>query len=99
MATSRQCKRALDLHELELSSLEAVVGLGVVPTLEKAHIGGDKDMAIGVYISKKRGKKENRLEKKIPNKLLIPGRQGEVEVPIRVIEAGEIVAETGFHKI
>ena len=94
MATSRQCKRALELHELELSSIDTVVGLGVMPEHDGRRGAGGQDMAIAIYVSKKPRKSDDKSEKLIHKKLVIPGRQGSIEVPIRVIETGEIIAES-----
>lgn len=94
MATTRQCRRALDLHELELSRIDSVVGLGVVPVHEGPDGGNGHDMAVAVYVSSKPSNTDTQAGNRIPEKLEIPGRKRVVEVPTRVIETGEIVAES-----
>ena len=95
MATIRQCRRALELHEQELSCIESVVGLGVVPASKSGGGGGGKqDMAVAVYVTKIPRRKKIVSGKFIPQKLVVSGRHGAVEVPTRVIQTGKIVAES-----
>ena len=98
MATIRQCRRALELHEQELSCIETVVGLGVVPASESPRGGGEQDMAVAVYVTRMPRRNEIESGKPIPEKLVVKGRQGAIEIPTRVIQTGEFVAESEFKR-
>ncbi len=85
MATLAQCKRALDLHEDELSKNKNVVGLGIVP-LDEEDSG---ECAVAVYIEKPfRGR-----TRQIPDSLTIPFKKSEIEVPTRLIVQGPVSLE------
>lgn len=85
MATVAQCKRALDLHEDELSKNKHVIGLGIVPLDE----GRSRGSAVAVYLEKPfRGKKCP-----VPETLKIPYKKREIEVPTRVIVQGPVSLE------
>ena len=85
MASRRQCKRAIEIHEEMLSNQANVVGSGVIKideTRKKA------EYAIAVYVTHRRTKST------IPKMLVISGRgRVTVNVPIRVIEIGETDCE------
>lgn len=87
MATREQAKRALDRHEDDLSQRANVVGLGVVPCAE-----GD-GMAVGVYVRKKLPRARLAPADVVPENVSIPGRSETIEVPVRVIEQGEVSLE------
>ena len=93
MATQAQAKRALDLFEEELSGRKNVVGLGIVPAEEEKAGTGRRGLAVGVYVKKK--VPADRLSEKdlVPETLSVPGRNGAVHVPTRVIEQGEVRLE------
>jgi hypothetical protein len=93
MATQAQCERALDLFEDELSRRKNVVGLGIVPAEEESGAGGRDCLAVAVYVKKK--VPASRLSEKdlVPETLAVPGRNGPVHVPTRVIEQGEVRLE------
>ena len=50
MASREQCKRALELHSQQLSCMENVVGLGVVPERDD---GPATHCALAVYVERK----------------------------------------------
>lgn len=93
MATQLQAERALDLFEAELSARKNVVGLGIVPADDDEMGTGKKGLAVAVYVKKK--VPASRLAQKdlVPETLSVPERTGEVQVPTRVIEQGEVRAE------
>jgi len=91
MATEKQAKRALDVFERALTRRPNVVGLGIVPQGERGSKGG---MAIGVYVSKKLPQDHLGADELVPDHLEIPGKNGPVVVPTRVIEQGEVRLES-----
>jgi hypothetical protein len=93
MATQAQCERALDLFEAELSRRKNVVGLGIVPVEGDASGSGRRGLAVAVYVKKK--VPTGRLHEKdvVPETLLVPGRNGPIHVPTRIIEQGEVRLE------
>jgi hypothetical protein len=91
MATVKQAKRALDLFERSLAQRPNVVGLGIVPKGER---GSRNGMAIGVYVSKKLPLDHLSADEIVPEHLEIPGKNGSVVVPTRVIEQGEVRRES-----
>jgi hypothetical protein len=96
MASETQCKRALEIFEGDLTKRRNVVGLGIVPAEQYGERrSGRRDCAVGVYVTKKLP--ANRLSAKdlVPEVLRLRGKKGDVEVPTRVIESGEIRLEIG----
>jgi hypothetical protein len=91
MATSAQCKRALDLFQDDLSSRKNVVGLGIQAANENHPRG--QDMAVVVYVSKKFPRAKLRRTDIVPKELVIQGRSGTQTIPIRVIEQGVVHLE------
>jgi len=86
MSTRDQCRRALSIHEETLSRVRDVIGLGIVPLEESP-----REYAVAVYV---RGAGREMAKKgRVPSVLRIPGRRGEVEVPTRIIEQGEVRLE------
>ena len=51
-------------------------------------------MAIGVYVSKKLPQERFSADELVPDHLEIPGKNGPVVVPTRVIEQGEVRLES-----
>ena len=94
MATRRKCQRALELHETDLTRIDKVVGLGVIPTGEKFDRLAGNEMVVAVYVIKEPMSTNRKLKGLIPKKLAIPSRKGVVQVPTRVVVTGEIVPET-----
>jgi hypothetical protein len=92
MATRTQAERALDLFEKELSRRKNVVGLGIVPETEEA-TAARKGLAVAVYVKKKVPANKLREKDLVPETLPVPGRDGPVHVPTRVIEQGEVRLE------
>ncbi len=93
MATEAQCKKALDLYEDQLSQLENVVGLGIVPADESLEGSGTRDLAVAVYVKKKVSPRQLAPGEAVPPVLEVPRRGGTVNVPTRVIEQGEVTLE------
>jgi hypothetical protein len=93
MASERQCLRALALHEKRLSALPNVQGLGVVAG--KGRSAGSDELAVAVYVDRKRPLEELAPEERIPETLELPeGEGGRVrKVPVRVIEQGPVGLE------
>lgn len=91
MATEKQAKRALDVFEQVLTKRPNVVGLGIVPKHERSSKDG---MAIGVYVTKKVPQDRLSADELVPDSLEIPGKDGPVMVPTRVIEQGEVSLES-----
>lgn len=91
MATTPQCKRALDQFETQLSNRKNVVGLGIVPEAE----GGNDPAksAIAVYVTRKVPDAKLSAKDLLPKSVKIRGRAGEIEVPVRVIEQGKVELE------
>ena len=87
MATRRQAKRAIEIHQEELTQYPNVVGLGVVPGKEAK---GSGDLVVGVYVTKIVPWEELKPEERIPITVEIPARQGTHKVKTRVITVGEI---------
>jgi hypothetical protein len=81
MASKMHCERALNRYEEMLGTLDNVVGLGIVPA--------GKDYAVAVYVADRKAKLAS-----IPKSLSVPGKSGDVEVPVRVIEQGPIMKES-----
>lgn len=95
MATQRQCKRALERFEQELTSLKNVVGLGIVPAEESEETRGRRECAVAVYVVKKLPIAQLAAADVVPETLSMPGRGGaKVAVPTRVIEQGEVRLES-----
>lgn len=88
MATRQQCREALEAHAEELQRLPHVVGLGIVP-LEEGKKGGKH--AVGVYVD--RIVKARKAGARIPDVVRLEGKQGKVDIPVRVIEIGEVSLE------
>jgi hypothetical protein len=89
MATRPQCLRALELYERTLSGYKNVVGLGVVPLEQRKR--GSREYGVAVYVS--RIVRRIEAADRIPGVLRVPGKKEEVEIPVRVIEAGEVSLE------
>jgi hypothetical protein len=90
MATQLQAERALDLHEARLSQCKNVVGLGIVPAEEDKPRGG---LAVAIYVKKKVPADKLAAKDLVPETLEVPGPRGNVQVPTRVIEQGEVRLE------
>jgi hypothetical protein len=89
MATQAQCEHALDLFEDELSRRKNVVGLGIVSDEEAQ----SKGCRVAVYVKKK--EPAGKLSKKdlVPETLTVPGHDGPIQIPTKVIEQGEVRLE------
>ena len=83
MATERDAARAVDLYEHQLSAHPNVVGIGVQP------VEGSKPAGyqVAVYVSR------TDLDDELPESLDVPAGDGEVAVPVTVIESGEFTFE------
>jgi hypothetical protein len=90
MASRSQCRKALQLHETSLSGRKNVVGLGIVPLDEEAN---DKQLAVAVYVAKKVPLEKLKRDQIVPETLAVPGRDGVIEVPTKVIEQGPVELE------
>jgi hypothetical protein len=86
-----QAQKALELHEQSLSNRKNVVGLGIVPADEES---GGKDLAVAVYVTKKEPLSKLKKDQVVPETLAVPGKNGTVKVPTRVIEQGKVELET-----
>jgi hypothetical protein len=93
MATQSQCERALDLFEEDLSRRKNVVGLGIVPAEDDESAAGQPGLAVAVYVKKKMSASRLAEKDRVPETLYVPGRNGSVQVPTRVIEQGEVRLE------
>ena len=89
MAKQVQCERALKQFEGMLSKLSNVVGLGIVPVDETEKKKGPQDLAVGVYVTKMASGGNGD----VPESLTIPGKSGNIEVPVRIIEQGVVQKE------
>ena len=88
MATRYQAQRALDLHEERLSKCGRIVGLGIVPAGSVPGKTRRREYAVAVYV---KGLQPEARD--LPATLKVRMRSGEVEVPIREIEQGEVKLE------
>lgn len=93
MATEAQCKRALDKFEDDLSSRKNVVGLGIVPLEEEVGKKGKADLAVAVYVKKKLPPEKLAAKDLVPKTLTLSSSKGEICVPTKVIEQGEVTLE------
>jgi hypothetical protein len=91
MSSEKQCLRALELHEDELASLPNVQGLGVVAAGGAGAAGGD--LAVAVYVDKKRPLEELAPEERIPETLELRDGGRVRRVPVKVIEQGPVALE------
>lgn len=98
MPTRRQCKRAVELHEDQLTNVKGVVGLGIVK-LDSPKRGATKDKnlnnAVAVYVRKAGNRKSSAAKVQLPKFVLINGRGGaKIKVPIEIVEQGDVSLET-----
>lgn len=93
MAKQSQCERALERFEGQLNKIKNVVGLGIVPAQDDDQPKGSQDRAVAVYVSKKLPLSKLAKDDRVPESLTIPGRKGDIEVPVRVIEQGVVQKE------
>ena len=91
VTSERLCKKALEQNEDRLSRLPNVVGLGIVSRREDEPDA--KQLAVGVYVTKKVPSKELRSADRIPTRLRVNTGGSYRLVPVRVIEQGEVVLE------
>lgn len=89
MVTRRQARRAVGLHEDELSAYPNVVGLGILAEEEK----GEKEYRVAVYVSRKVAPAKLAPNERIPTTVEIPARRGTHKVKTRVVESGEVETE------
>jgi len=95
VATERFCERALEAHEEHLGSLPNVVGLGIVPEGDTGRAA--RSLAVAVYVTKKLPRDELRPEDIIPSNLEVLYRKRMHQVPVRIVEQGEVELESpGF---
>jgi hypothetical protein len=94
MATKAQVNRALENFQLELNQFKNVVGLGIVPADEGDAKNAGKELAVGVYVSKKVPLSRLAAKDRIPETLRIQGKGGELDIPVRVIEQGVVEKES-----
>jgi len=90
-ASEKLCEKALEQNEERLSRLPNVVGLGIVSRHEDEPEA--KDLAVGVYVTKKVSQKKLRRTDRIPSRLRVDSGDSYRLVPVRVIEQGEVVLE------
>ena len=83
MATERDAARAVDLCERELSAHPNVVGIGVRPVEGPEPAG----YQVAVYVS------QMDPDDELPESLDVPAGDGEIAVPVTVIESGEFTFE------
>ena len=88
MASEREARRALDLHERELSTLPNVVGLGVRPDET-----GEGGYQVAVYVSRKLPAQDLAPDEVLPETLDVPSGDHAVAVPVTVVETGEFTFE------
>jgi hypothetical protein len=81
----------LDSYEDRLSSLPNVVGLGIV-SLDEADMESEH-LAVGVYVSQKIPQQELNESELIPKYLEVQEKGQILQIPIRVIEQGEVKLE------
>lgn len=91
MPSERQCLRALALHEEKLAALPNVQGLGVVAA--EGRSAGSSELAVAVYVDRKRPLDELAPEDRIPETLEVPEGGSVRKVPVRVIEQGPVGLE------
>ena len=85
----------MDLHEERLSSLENVVGLGIVA--EDEETSSSRDCAVAVYVEKKVPSDELAPSERVPKWIEVPGRgKTKHRIQTRVIEQGEVKLEEIF---
>ena len=93
MVTEAECKAALDQHEQELVRRKNVVGLGIVAREDRPGKQGRGDLAVAVYVRKKRPIQELDPKDVIPPELVVRTKTGETRVATRVIEQGPVRLE------
>lgn len=93
MASKRQCKRALSLHEEKLGQYKNVVGMGVIRLDKEDEKSRNSTDAVAVYVRKKVPEDELPPTEVIPRYLEIKGREKVLRVPTKVIEQGEVSLE------
>jgi len=97
MNTAKQEKyrRALKFHEVRLSRLPNVVGLGIIEDPRRSK-KGQLALAVGIYVSKLVPREELGDDEVIPKRLTI-GKGTYRWVHTRVIESGSFQAEEKDH--
>lgn len=88
MVTEADCKAALDQHEQALVRRKNVVGLGIVAKEDRTGKQVRGDLAVAVYVRKKRPIQELDPKDVIPPELVVRTSSGETRVATRVIEQG-----------
>ena len=91
MASEKDCLEALNEHEELLFDKKNVVGLGITAVDEENPV--DEDVAVAVYVVKKQpaeGLNDNDL---IPDFLELTSGEETRQVPVRIIEQGEVWLE------
>ena len=92
-ASERLCEKALEENEERLSRLPNVVGLGIVARHEDEPDG--KQLAVGVYVTRKQPAEALRRADRIPSRLRVETGETYRLVPVRVIEQGDVALESG----
>lgn len=95
MATRRQVRRAIELHEDDLSKHPNVVGIGAHWDTKKKAKGAERDHAVVLYVtsaSDLSGGKPGADQ--LPTTIEIPARRGVHRIPVMTREIGEIHPET-----
>ena len=91
MASEKECAKALDQHEKELSENPQVQGLGIVA--EEGKPFDSDELAVAVYVEKKVPDEELATEYRLPATLAVELEGRLHEVPVRVIEQGPVELE------
>ncbi len=94
MVTRRQVRRAIELHEADLSALSNVVGIGAHWDTSKKAKGQDREHAVAIYVSSLRKAAKSKAGKDtLPEAIEIPARRGVHVIPVVVREIGELHPE------
>lgn len=91
MADKSIFDRALDSYEEKLSALPNVVGMGIV-SLDETDMESEH-LAVGVYVSQKIPRQDLDESELIPKYLEVQEKGQARQVPVRVIEQGEVKLE------
>ena len=92
MPTRRQCQRALELHEKQLSALAGVVGLGIV-RLSTSQDGAD-DNVVAVYVDRNAVVDATEGAHRIPAYLTLEETADRrIQVPVEIIDQGPVTRE------
>ena len=88
MTSSRQAKRALELHSESLSAYPNVVAVGTGRAGREDRPASERDHTVAVYVTEKKPAGELGPDDLLPGYVEIPGRGSTRKVAVQVIEIG-----------